>query len=290
MTPQTPVLKYAHQHKRETITVLHCSHAPRTFFERFGFLGTCILPAEVLDNTPLCDPETRQMQPSLRKRCSAYGLCFAHVLSLFADGLYWADVAANPHLVGAERIVLTEEHLTFALAWDERLQWRKPAHIRRLMQAHVRDMEPHCMRAEPGPAETILPAPIVPLVAQTPVAVSQEDLHKAIVPASACPKKRQDSPHFGGPSTLNVQQGLLRAMLRMFQQQVEQAEDVVTAQALQARCALVEYMQHWQQQTHQRVVHVDQGLYATQHRSVWYLTLGVPEAVLAPEGTTVAAA
>lgn len=278
MTPQTPVLKYAHQHKREPITTPHCSHAPRTFFERFGFLGTCILPAEVLDNTPLCDPETRQMQPSLRKRCSAYGLCFAHVLSLFADGLYWADVAANPHLVGAERVVLTEEHLTFALAWDERLQWRKPAHIRRLMQAHVRDMEPLCMRAAPGPAEH---TPQVPLVAQELIAVTTEDLCEALIPHSELPQEPHCSTPSRWPSPLEVQQGLLRAMLRTLQKQMAHAQDAITAQTLQARCELLLHMQRWQQQTHQRVVHVDQGLYATQHRSVWYLTLGVPEGLLA---------
>ena len=42
------------------------------------------------------------------------------------EGLYWADVAATPDLAEAERVVLTEAHLIYALAWDERLFWRTP--------------------------------------------------------------------------------------------------------------------------------------------------------------------
>src|SRR5215469_2887171 len=91
---------------------LHTSQRP--FFARFGYLGTCVLPAEVLDDSPLPDPETGLSQPSLRQRCSQDGQrCFAHVLSTCAEGLYWADVAATPDLVEAEHIVLTETHLTY---------------------------------------------------------------------------------------------------------------------------------------------------------------------------------
>lgn len=87
-----------------------------------------------------------------------------------------------------------------------------------------------------------------------------------------------------------MQQGLLLAMLRTLQQQIEQAQDVITAQTLQARCALLEHMQRWQQQTHQRVVNVSSGWCAQRHRPVWSLTLGVPETLLALEGATMAAA
>ena len=109
MAPQVPTLE-------------HIRRPQSTFFERFGFLGMYRLPAEVLDNTPLSDSETGRPQPSLRQRCSVDGHhCYACVLSSFADGLYWADVAATSDLAHAERVVLTETHLLSALTWDERL-------------------------------------------------------------------------------------------------------------------------------------------------------------------------
>lgn len=253
------------------------AHAP-TFFERFGYLGTCVLPAEVLDNTPLTDPETGLIPPTLRQRCSFQQLCFAHVLRSFAEGLYWAEVSATADLADTERVVLTETHLAYALAWDERLRWREPAQIRRLMQAHARNLKPLRPHRRPEQAET---AAQVPLVAQAPIIVSSAELQETLAPASIPPQK----PHRPTRSTkqvpLAVQQGLLLTMLRKLQRQMEQAEDVVTAQTLRARCALLKRMQRWQQQTHQRVVNVSPGRCAKRHRPTWSLTLGVPETLLA---------
>ncbi len=63
---------------------------PRTFFQRFGTQGICVLPADVLSNDLLrVDPETHTMPSTLRKQASALGLCYARVLRSFADGLYW---------------------------------------------------------------------------------------------------------------------------------------------------------------------------------------------------------
>ena len=131
-------------HQALSLEEIPLFHAPkRTFSQRFGYLGTCVLPAEVLDDTTLADSETGLTQPSLRQRCSRDDqFCYAHVLYSFVEGLYWADVAGTPDLAGAERVALTEAHLVYALAWDERLFWRTPAQILRLMQAQAEDLAP----------------------------------------------------------------------------------------------------------------------------------------------------
>src|SRR5579862_4236652 len=106
-------------HQAVLLEDLQPCYCPRVRFSQgFGYLGTCVLPAEVLDDTPLPDPETDSIDSSLRQRCSQESqLCYAHVLFSFAEGLYWADVAATPDLTEADRVVLTEAHLTYALAW-----------------------------------------------------------------------------------------------------------------------------------------------------------------------------
>ena len=158
-----------------------CHEPYRTFFQRFGPLGICVLPAEVLDDTPLFDPDTGLTEPSLRECCSQDGqLCYARVLSTFADGLYWADVAATPDLVEAERVMLTEAHLVYALAWDERLFWRTPSQIRRLMQAHAEDLAP--LHPSPAPPAALFPAPVEPLTVVTTVEVTPEELREAFEP------------------------------------------------------------------------------------------------------------
>ena len=256
------------------------AYAP-TFFERFGYLGTCVLLAEVLDNTSLPDPETGLIPPTLRQRCNFQQLCFAHVLSSFAEDLYWADVAATPDLADAERVVLTETHLTYALAWDERLRWRTPTQIRRLMQAHVRDLAPLRPCTEPAPTADLLPAPVVPLTVAVTVEVSSDELHEALDAESADPppnpRQRSRSRLSSG---CTLQQGLLRALQRTLQQQLATVPDPHAALALQALLALVARVQRWQQQTRQRVVNAVWEWCAALHRLAWSLTLGVPEALL----------
>ena len=146
-------------HQALSLEEIPLFHAPtRTFSQRFGYLGTCVLPAEVLDDTTLADSETGLTQPSLRQRCSRDDqFCYAHVLYSFVEGLYWADVAATPDLAGAERVVLTEAHLTYALAWDERLYWRTPVQILRLMQAQAEDLAPLTPHPEPEPTAALFP-------------------------------------------------------------------------------------------------------------------------------------
>jgi hypothetical protein len=61
------------------------------------------------------------------------------------------------------------------------------------------------------------------------------------------------------------------------------------AQTLQARCDLVERVEHWQRQTRQRVVNAVRGWSTTRQCLVWSLTLGVPEALLAQSAAHVEA-
>ncbi len=84
----------------------------RTFLDRFRSHWLCVLPAEVLSDDPLVDPDTQETLPSLRTQASAQGLCFARVLRAFAHGLYWADVSATSEASApTTRVLLTEEDL-----------------------------------------------------------------------------------------------------------------------------------------------------------------------------------
>src|SRR5215469_530424 len=93
----------------------------QTFLQRFGHHGVCVLPDDVLSDDPLIDPETGEELPSLREQISLTNgihprrFCYARVLRTCGDGLFWADVAANPDLGHTFRVVLTEENLYFAL-------------------------------------------------------------------------------------------------------------------------------------------------------------------------------
>src|SRR5215472_5165954 len=132
----------------------------RSFFQRFGHLGVCVLPAEALSNDLLqVDPQTQIMPPSLRQSVSVLGLCFARVLRSFADGLYWADVAATPDLLDAQRVLLTEEHLYSALPWDIRLVDKCPGDIRDLLFAHAQEVQPVQQQAI-DQVPVLTPAPI----------------------------------------------------------------------------------------------------------------------------------
>jgi len=120
----------------------------RTFFERFGHQGVVILPNMVLCDDPLTDAITGEELPSLREQVSLVDdvyhrqLCYARVLSPCGDSLYWALVAATPNFVNAQRVVLTEEALYFALPWDIRLQGKCSGDILTAMQAHAQAIRP----------------------------------------------------------------------------------------------------------------------------------------------------
>jgi hypothetical protein len=258
-----------------------------SFFERFGYLGTCVLPDKVLDDTPLTDPDTGLTQPSLRQHCQdgslCSGLCYARILFSFTEGLYWADVAATPDLAAAERVVLTEADLTYALPWDERLYWRTPAQICCLMEAQAHDLAPLHPYTEPLPEAALLPAPVVSLVAvETPVEVTTDDLRAEFASKAAEHPRSQIAPRHTAKRHLNtyaVQQGLLQVLHRALQRDLALA-DHQTAQALQALTALVTRVRDFHQRTRQRVVNAVKIWDAGWRRWVWHLMLGVPEALL----------
>lgn len=276
----------------------------RTFFQRFGAHGVCVLPAEVLSNDLRIDPQTRTMPPSLRREASALGLCFARVLHSFADGLYWAEVAATPDLVDAQRVLLTEEQLYHALPWDIRLQDRQPGAIRDLMFAHAQTVRPIQPLVEDVPTQEtsqrvkLTPAPIVPLqpLDEATVVVSADELHEAFDPRSRDDdddtpgagllirlgkKTRKKLAHVKAMSSFAMQQGLLRVMIDSLMNQLYQVCDHLTTHLLKARCALLVQIERWHRTSCQRVVNAVPVWNDEQHSVVWQLTVGVPLAVSA---------
>jgi hypothetical protein len=266
----------------------------RSFFQRFGHLGVCVLPAEALSGDLLrVDPETHIMPPSLRQSASVFGLCFARVLRACADGLYWADVAATPDLLDAQRVLLTEEQLYHALPWDIRLVQKQPGDFRTLLFSHAQEVQPVQQQAiDQDPVLT--PAPIVPLVPleEAAVVVTVGDLQEALDP-HASDSDRFDNPGNGlferitrkprrAPShrprigSFAMQQAFLRAMLDALMTQLYQAHDQATALLLKARCGVLALLQRWHRLTCQRVVNAVPVWSEARHGVVWQLTAGVP--------------
>ncbi|MGZ3611637.1 MAG: hypothetical protein ACXVBU_16415, partial [Ktedonobacteraceae bacterium] len=157
----------------------------RTFFQRFGTHGVCVLPDDVLSDDPLTDPVTGEELPSLREQVSLvngtyhHTFCYVRVLRTCGDGRYWADVAATPDMVNTYRVILTEEDLYFALPFDVRVQGKSPAHILRMMAAHARAVRP-VQRVEPVVTTVHSPAPVLPLEPLVVVEVSSEDLQASM--------------------------------------------------------------------------------------------------------------
>jgi len=258
-----------------------CTLQTPSFFDWFGRQGVCVLPYEVLDDTTLPDPKTGDKPPSARQCFSEHGLCYAHVISSCAPGLYQATVAATPDMAGADRVVLTEEHLRYALAWDVRLQGRCPSHIRRILFACAQSRR----RKPEATAERmnrLTPVPVVPLVATETVVVSTADLQEVFDDGLSGTYQTHDKHRAAKPALVFfVQQGLLRAMLAALRQQLAQAREHAEVRRLQMCCGLVAQVKDWHCQSRQRVVNVAPGWCATRRRLVWHLTLGVPEALLA---------
>jgi hypothetical protein len=261
-------------------------HPTRTFSERCVPTQLFVLPAESLDDTTLTDPDTDATLPSLRQSCSAYGLCFARVIRSFAPGLYWAVVGATVNLDDEEWVILTESHLAYALPWDVRVQGKGSAQIRDLMLAQANELEPLILYAEPARAEIQEQALASKdrLVAP-PMEFSTLDLQKHLVTTPALLNKHQRSTPPWRPTAVEIQQGLLQAILHKFQQRVALAQNDAIAQDLQAWCNLLVIIQDWQQQTKQRIVEVSQRWCARRNRPIWYLTLDVPASLLAQRGS-----
>jgi hypothetical protein len=267
----------------------------RSFFQRFGHLGVCVLPAEALSGDLLrVDPETHAMPPSLRQSVSVLGLCFARVLRACADGLYWADVAATPDLVDAQRVLLTEEHLYSALPWDIRLVDKCPGDIRDLLFAHAQEVQPVQQQAI-DQVSVLTPAPLVPLVPleEAAVVVTVGELQEALDPQASdserfddpgndlfkriTRKPRRSRSHRPRVGSFTMQQAFLRAMLDALMAQLYQAHDQATAQLLKARCGVLALLQRWHRFTRQRVVNAVPVWSEERHGVLWQLTVGVPE-------------
>jgi hypothetical protein len=273
----------------------------RTFFQRFGTQGICVLPSDVLSNDILrLDPETHMIPPTLRKQASVLGVCYARVLRSFADGLYWAEVAATPDLVEVQRVLLTEEQLYHALPWDIRLQDRSPEALRDLMFAHAQTVRPVQRQATLEQADTtslvsaaLTPTPVLPLeaLADATVEVTKDELQEALAPHSpdetgedlfeliAGKVKRLSFTQRVG--SFMMQQAFLRVMIDALMAQLYQTQGHLAALSLQGRCAILAQVQRWHRVTRQRVVNATPVWSEERQRVVWQLTAGVPVAAYA---------
>jgi hypothetical protein len=263
----------------------------RTFFQRFGTHGVCVLPDDVLSDEPLTDPETGEDVPSLRDQVSLVNgiyyrtFCYVRVLRTCGDGLYWADVAATPDLANTYRVILTEEDLYFALPFDVRVQGKSPAQILKMMAAHARDVQP-ARRVEPMAAVTeLVPAPGLPLEPLAVVEVSTDDLQEAMgvvtMDTLKDTNKRKVSRSIG---SFRMQQAFLRVIIDVLITRLywsQQAQESAQSSRIKTQCAAVAFLQRWQRQSRQRIVNTFPVWNDEQHTVVWQLTVGDPLVALA---------
>jgi hypothetical protein len=191
----------------------------RTFFQRFGHQGMCVLPNDVLSDDPLTDPVTDEELPSLRDQVSLVNgishslLCYARVLKGCGDGLYWADIAATPDCTNTHRVILTEEDLSFALPYDVRVQGKSPAHILKMMTAHAREVQP-VLQVAPVMTPERTPAPLLPLEPLAVIEVSNDELQEAIRPVIMDTHKDTNHLKVARPiSSFRMQQAFLRVII-----------------------------------------------------------------------------
>jgi hypothetical protein len=256
-----------------------------TFFQRFGNHGLCILPNEVLSDDSLTDPETGEEGPSLREQVSLSNefhhrmFCYALVLRTCGDGLYWADVAAEPDLREPFRVILTEEDLYFALPYDVRVQGKSPSHILKMMTAHKRYVRP-VQRVAPVVAAEPPQAPVLFLEPLTMVEVSTEELQTAIGPLAKDIHRdtnRQRVCRLIG--SVCLQQAFLRVILDALMRQLYWSHwtyESARSSTIRTLCALVSSIQRWHRQSRQRCVNAVPVWSQEQHAVLWHLTVGDP--------------
>jgi hypothetical protein len=262
----------------------------RTFFQRFGHHGMCVLPDDVLSNDPLTDPVTDVELPSLREQVSLVNgishriLCYARVLKGCGDGLYWADIAATPDLTTTHRVMLTEEDLSFALPYDVRVQGKSSAQILKMMAAHARAVRP-VQRVAPVVTPERTPAPVLPLEPLAVVEVSNEALQEAIGLVTMDTHTDTNQLKVSRPiGSLWMQQAFLRVIIDALMTQLywsQWAHESARASAIRAQSATVSSLQRWQRQSRQRCVNAVPVWSDEQHAVVWQLTVGDPHAALA---------
>ncbi len=257
----------------------------RPFFLCFGRLCVCVLPAEVLNDAVLVDPDTNEAF-SLHTRCSTNDLCYVHVMESCGPDHYWAEVAAAPDLANAERILLRQEDMCYALAWDVRLEHKSAAAIRRIIFACAKDKDKEARSTHPptenSSSDDLLPAPAEDLVVIETFEVSTDDIEKSFSPDAQNHSQDDASPPVSPSiSVLGLQQVLLRAVLKKLLQQLANTRYQAEAWSIQARCAIVAQLKRWQRKTRQRVVSVART-WSEERRSVaWIIIIGAPELLIA---------
>jgi hypothetical protein len=262
----------------------------RTFFQRFGHHGICVLPDHILSDDPLIDHVTDEELPSLRDQVSLVNgnyhriLCYARMLKGCGDGLYWADIAATPDFTNTHRVILTEEDLSFALPYDVRVQGKGPVQILKMMAAHAHEVRP-VQRVAPVVAPERTPAPVLPLEPLAVVEVSNEELQEAIGLVTMDTHKDTNQRRVSrsiGP--LCLQQAFLRVIIDALMTQLywsQWAQESARTSTIRTQCATVSSLQRWQRQSRQRCVNAVPVWSDEQHAVVWQLTVGDPLAALA---------
>ena len=248
------------------------------FSHRASYHWTYVLPAEALSDDQLY-ADGNEDTSSLQAIASADGLCYASVLRSFGEGLYWAQVASHPDLLCTHGylVVLTEEHLSFALPWDCRLQIQSPERIRAILRAHATLLQPLCQKvmtvSEPKKTSGAVSPPHVllqPLSEEIVITAAEmeEILHAAAegMVGTGC----------RSPILQRIQYGLLSIILRAIGLRLQRAFSEAQRVILQTRYSLVTQVQQWSQRTHQRVVNVHDAWSEERRQVLWYLTVGVP--------------
>jgi hypothetical protein len=262
----------------------------RTFFQRFGHHGMCVLPDDVLSDDPLTDPVTGEELPSLRDQVSLVNgishriLCYARVLKGCGDGLYWADIAATPDCTNTHRVILTEEDLSLALPYDVRVQGKSPSQILKMMAAHVRAVRP-VQRVAPVVTPERTPAPVLPLEPLAVVEVSNEVLQVAIGLVTMDTHKDTNQPRVSRPvGSCWIQQAFLRVIIDALMTQLywsRWVQESARVSTIRTQCAIVSSLQRWQRHSRQRCVNAVPVWSEEQHEVLWQLTVGNPLAALA---------
>ncbi len=259
----------------------------RTFFDRFGHSGLCLLPDSVLSDDPLTDAETGIELPSLRGQISLVNgmyhriFCYARVLRVCGDGLYWADVAATPDFVNTYRVILTEEDLYSVLPYDIRVRGKSPAHLLKMMAAHACEVRP-AQRVEPATTTEFAPAPVLPLEPLAVVEVSDDELQEAIGLVKMDTHKDTSQRKVSWPvGSLRMQQAFLRLIIAALMTRLYWSQEQASTSTIRRQCATVASLQHWHRRSRQRCVNAVPLWDNERHTVVWQLTVGDPLSILA---------
>ncbi len=185
---------------------------------------------------------------------------------------YWADIAATPDFANTQRVVLTEEHLYFALPYDVRVQSKSPAQVLKMMAVHAREVKP-LPRVESESTPKLAPAPVLPLEPLAVVEVSNDELQEAIGQVKMDTNQRKVSRPVG---SFRMQQAFLRIIIGMLMTRLYWEREHTSTSTIRTQCATVAYLQRWHRQSRQRCVNAAPVWDDEQQAMVWQLTVGDP--------------